>query len=247
MENKLSYDRILLKISGEFFQGKEKPLSFRSLESVTSQIKNVHATGVKLGVVVGGGNIIRGARESKETDLPPEELDGLGMEATILNGGALSLHLKKFGVPNTVISAIPVLSSIGEHYDKHRVEYLLSLNHVLIFVGGTGNPYFTTDTASVLRAIQMGADVLLKATNVSGVYDKDPKACENAHLYRRLTYKEALDKGLGIMDSTAFSMAWTNNLLIVVFDATVPGNIERVVRGEEVGTIIEGGTTWIKS
>ncbi len=241
MANKLKLNRVLLKISGEFFQGKDKPLSFEYLESITEEIKRVCEMGVKVGIIVGGGNIIRGAKDSRKSHLPQEQLDELGMEATLINGGVLSTLLKEKGVPSTIFSAIPISPSIGEPYNRIRVEYLLSRNHVLIFVGGTGNPYFTTDTASVLRALQLSADVLLKATKVDGVYDKDPLTSKDAHLFREITYKKAINKGLEIMDLTAFSMAWAHALPIIVFNATIPGNIERVIKGEEIGTIIEGG------
>jgi len=241
LENKRQFKRILLKISGEFFQNKGKNLYSESLEHIISEIKTVYGMGVVVGVVVGGANIIRGAKDSKIRGLPQDELDELGMQATLINGSILSTCLKEKGIPNSVLSAIPVSSSIGELYNKVRMENLLSQNHMLIFVGGTGNPYFTTDTASVLRALQMNADVLLKATKVDGVFDKDPLTFKDAHLYKEITYKEVIDKGLEIMDLTAFSMAWHHNLLIIVFNATVSGNIEKVVKGEEIGTIIEGG------
>lgn len=242
MENKLKYKRVLIKLSGEFFQSKGEQLYSKSLEHIINEIKFVYEIGVLLGLVVGGGNIIRGAKDSKTQDLPQEELDELGMQATIINGSILSTHLKEKGILNSVLSAIPISPSLGEPYNKIRMEDLLLQKNVLIFVGGTGNPYFTTDTASVLRALQMDADVLLKATKVDGVYDRDPLINKDAHLYDKISFREAIDKGLGIMDLTAFSMAWYNNLPIIVFNATVSGNIEKVVKGEKVGTIIEGGT-----
>ncbi|MCK4420441.1 UMP kinase [candidate division WOR-3 bacterium] len=240
-ESKSVYDRILLKISGEFFQGKDRPLSFESIDRIASQIKNIYEMGVQVGIVVGGGNIIRGATEAREVNLPSEELDELGMQATIINGGALASSLKNKGVPNAILSAISLSPSIGESYNSKRVEELFSKEFVLIFVGGTGNPLFTTDTASVLRAIQIKADVLLKATRVEGVYDKDPEKYEDACLYQELSFKEALEKELKIMDLSAFSMALTHNLPIVVFNASLPGNIERAAGGEKIGTTIEGG------
>lgn len=242
LENKQKIKKILLKISGEFFKEMDKPFSFGSSESIASEIKKVHEMGVKIGVVVGGGNIIRGAKDSKEVHLPQDVLDELGMQATLINGGVLATQLEEKGVLSTVLSAIPISLSIGEPYNRNRIEHLLSMNHVLIFVGGTGNPYFTTDTASVLRALQMGVNVLLKATKVDGVYDKDPLTSKDACLFGEITYKDAIDKGLKIMDLTAFSMAWEHNLPIIVFNATVPGNIEKVVRGEKIGTLVVGGT-----
>jgi uridylate kinase len=242
LENKLKYKRILLKLSGEFFRYKEEEIHKISLKHIINEIKTIYEMGVTLGIVVGGGNIIRGAKDSKTHGLPQEELDELGMQATVINGSILSNYLREEGIHNSVISAIPISPSLGEPYNKIRMKELLSQNNVMIFVGGTGNPYFTTDTASVLRALQMNADILLKATKVDGVYDKDPLTNKDAYLYDRISFKEAIDKGLEIMDLTAFSMAWHNNLPIIVFNATISGNIKKSVKGEKIGTILEGGT-----
>ena len=242
MENRLEYKRILLKLSGDFFQYKEEELHIEPIKRIVNEIKTIYEMGVKLGIVVGGGNIIRGAKDSKTHGLPQEELDELGMQATVINGCILSNYLREEGVHNSVISAIPISPSLGEPYNKIRMKELLSEHNVLIFVGGTGNPYFTTDTASVLRALQMSADILLKATKVDGVYDKDPLINKDAQLYDKISFKDAIDKGLEIMDLTAFSIAWHNNLPIIVFNATISGNIKKSVKGEKIGTIIEGGT-----
>lgn len=241
MENKSPYNTVLLKISGDFFKGEGKTLSFESVNSIITQIAEVNKMGVRMGVVVGGGNIMRGARESERLGIASDELDHLGMIATVINGGMLSSGLRSQGVKNTVISALPVQESVGIPYSRHRVLELLSDNEVLIFVGGTGNPYFTTDTASVLRGLQIDADILLKGTDVEGVYDKDPRGESSAKLYRNLTYSEAMEKELKIMDITAFSMASFYRLPILVFNAMVSGNIKSAVMGEKIGTVIRGG------
>ncbi|MEA1912439.1 MAG: UMP kinase [candidate division WOR-3 bacterium] len=242
MENNLSYNKILLKISGDFFRKEDEFLSFEGVRFIASQVKAIHKMGVKIGIVVGGGNILRGSKSSQKYGLPADELDELGMQATLLNSGLLSSTLKNLRVPNVVLSAIPVSPSIGEPYNRFKTEEFLSRGNVLIFGGGTGNPYFTTDTASVLRALQIHADILLKATNVDGVYDKDPNKFKDAKLYKRLTYREALKKDLRIMDLTAFSLARDHKLSIIVFNAKNPRNIEKAVLGKDIGTIIEGGS-----
>lgn len=241
-ESNLKFRRILLKLSGEFFCGKEEPISFIKVQEIARELDTVVKLGVDIGVVVGGGNIIRGEKQAEIENLPSDELDELGMQATVLNGIALSAELNRLGIDNNIISSIPINPSTGEIYSRRRVKDLLDNNVVIIFVGGTGNPYFTTDTTSILRGLQMGAEIVLKGTRVDGVYDRDPLGNEDAEMYHEISYSDAIDKKLGIMDITAFTMAWKANLPVIVFNATIPGNIEKVIRGEDIGTIIKGGT-----
>ena len=241
MESSPKYKRVLIKLSGEFLKSKEDTISFEKLDSITSDIKEIQKKGVKIGLVVGGGNILRGFEGSKKYKISSAELDELGMTATIINGGTISLALKKKKIPNSVLSAIPISSSIGIKYSRDKAINSLKNNQVVIFVGGTGNPFFTTDTAAVLRALQINADVLLKVTNVDGVYDKDPNKFREAKLYKRLNYRNALTKGLKIMDLTAFSLAMEHNLPLVVFNGKVKNNLKKVIMGKNIGTIIKGG------
>lgn len=241
MENSLKYKRILIKLSGEFLRDKVETLSFKKINFIASEIKYIYDLGIEVGLVIGGGNILRGLEGSKKSKIPSGELDELGMIATLINGGILSLTLNQLNVPNDVLSAIPIPPSVGNIYNRIKARNLLSQNHVLIFAGGTGNPFFTTDTAAVLRALQIEADVLLKATNVKGIYDKDPNKFSDAKFYKKLTYKKALNQDLKIMDLTAFSLAMNHNLPVIVFNAGVPNNLKNAVLGKEIGSIIKGG------
>jgi len=239
--NTLKYKRILIKLSGEFLKVKEEAISFEKLNLIATDIKYLHQRGIEIGVVVGGGNILRGLEGSKKHQISSAELDELGMIATMINGGALSLALKKLKIPNSVLSALPISHSVGDEFSIHRAIKLLTQRHVLIFVGGTSNPFFTTDTAAVLRALQIKAEVLLKSTNVRGIYDKDPNKFPDARFYKKITYKKALNQGLKIMDLTAFSLAMNHNLPIIVFNGEVKSNLRKVLLGKNIGTIIKGG------
>lgn len=241
MESKPKYKRILIKLSGEFLKVKEEVISFEKLNLIASDIKYLYDRGVEIGIVVGGGNILRGLEGSKKHKISSAELDELGMIATTINGGALSLALKKLKVPNTVLSAIPISPSVGENFSRPKAIEILTKKHVVIFVGGTSNPFFTTDTAAVLRALQINADVLLKSTNVKGIYDKDPNEFPDAKFYKEITYKKTLNQGLKIMDLTAFSLAMAHNLPIIVFNGEVKDNLKKVLMGKNIGTIIKGG------
>jgi len=241
LESNPKYKRVLIKLSGEFLKDKENTISFEKLDSFTSDIKEIQKNGVKIGLVVGGGNILRGLEGSKKYKISSAELDELGMAATTINGGAISLTLKKKKISSTVLSAIPISSSVGSKYSRDKAIDLLEKNHIVIFVGGTGNPFFTTDTAAVLRALQINADILLKATNVDGIYDKDPNKFSDAKLYKKLNYKDALSQNLKIMDLTAFSLAMEHNLPLVVFNGEVKNNLRKVIMGNNIGTIIKGG------
>ena len=240
-KSKPRYKRILIKLSGEFLKSKEETISFEKLNLIASDIKYLHKRGVEIGIVVGGGNILRGLAGSKKHKIPAAELDELGMIATSINGGALALALKKLKIPNSVLSAIPISPSVGIKFSSIEAIKLLTQKHVLIFVGGTSNPFFTTDTAAVLRALQINANVLLKSTNVKGIYEKDPNKFSDAKFYKEVTYKKALNKGLKIMDLTAFSLAMDKNLPIIVFNGEVKNNLKKVIMGKNIGTIIKGG------
>lgn len=231
------YKRILVKLSGESLMGNK---NFGMDSSVISQyaqeIKAVVDAGVQVAIVIGGGNIYRGMNEA-ETGIERAHGDYMGMLATVINGMALQAGLEKIEVYTRLQSAIK-MEQVAEPYIRRRAIRHLQKGRVVIFGAGTGNPYFTTDTAGSLRAIEIGADVILKGTRVDGVYTADPEKDPSATKYTRVTYKECLDKNLRIMDMTAFALCMENNLPIIVFDMNRPGNLTKVVMGEEVGTII---------
>lgn len=241
MENKSDYSRILLKISGDFLRGNTNSISLENVGKIVAEIGKINTEEVSVSLVVGGGNILRGGIAADRFDLPSDKLDEIGMQATLINSGIISTVMSANGIENKILSAIPVSPSLGEEYSRDKALNLLSIGKVIIFAGGTGNPFFTTDTAAVMRALQIQADVLLKATKVDGIYDKDPEKFSDAKLYRKLTYNEAIRENLKIMDLTAFSLAKQNNLSIIVFNAGKIDNIKKVVSGEKIGTLIEGG------
>jgi uridylate kinase len=232
------YRRILLKLSGEALQG---PLQYgidpATLDTIAAEVKEVHALGCDLGVVIGGGNIHRGVAASAR-GMERATADYMGMLATVFNSLALQDALERLGVETRVQSAIE-MQALVEPYIRRRATRHLEKRRIVIFAGGTGNPFFTTDTAAALRAMEIGAEVLLKATKVDGVYDKDPKQHADAVRYERLTYHEVLARDLAVMDATAISLCLDNRLPIVVFNLTRAGNIKRVVAGEPVGTLVE--------
>jgi len=230
------YKRIVLKLSGEALQGK---LGFGIdpgvLSSLASQIKEIREIGVQVTVVVGGGNIFRGLKSSASTGVDRATGDYMGMLATVINGIALQDALERVGVPTRVQSAIEV-AKICEPYIRRKAMRHLEKGRVVVFVGGIGNPYFTTDTTAALRAAEIGAQVVLKATNVDGVYSADPDEDPKAKKYSSVSYMEVLKKGLKVMDATAVSLCMDNRLPIIVFNLNKPGNILRAVCGENVGT-----------
>ncbi len=235
---KSSYKRILLKISGEGLLGtQEHGIDAEMCASVATQVKEVHDMGLDIALVVGGGNIFRGHVESKKFGLERSVADYMGMLATILNGLALQNALEQIGVPTRVLSAIQV-AAVAEPYIRRRAMRHLEKRRVVIFVAGTGNPYFTTDTAAALRAKEINADVILKATKVDGVYTADPVKDKTAKKFKQIKFIDALKKNLKVMDATALSLCMDNNLPIIVFNLFQPGNIKRVVLGEEIGTLI---------
>jgi len=233
------FKRILLKLSGEILAGPAGyGLDEDVLHGIAAEIAGVHRSGVQVGVVLGGGNIFRGlAAASRGMDRVAA--DSMGMLATVINSLALQHALEKQGVFTRVQSAID-MHKVAEPFIRRRAIRHLEKGRVVIFAAGTGNPYFTTDTAAALRAIEVGADVVLKGTRVDGVYDKDPERHGDASRYESITYLDVLNQGLKVMDSTAVSLCMDNKLPIVVFDVGRPGNLARVVDGEPVGTLVGG-------
>lgn len=235
---KVKYKRLLLKISGEALKGsREYGIDPDFTSSVAQEIAEIAAMGVEIAVVVGGGNIFRGMAGA-DNGITRATGDYMGMLATIMNGMALQDSLEKKGVPTRVQSALPI-RAVAEPFIRGRAIRHLEKSRVVIFVGGTGNPYFTTDTTAVLRGSEIGAEVILKATKVDGVYDKDPMKEKDATRFSELTYSDVLARKLRVMDMTAISLAMENKLPIVVFDMIKKGNIKRVVTGEDVGTTIK--------
>ena len=238
MRKKIAYKRVVLKLSGESLQGKHfhgiDPLV---LSSLANQIKKVRKIGVDIALVVGGGNIFRGQAGNKNFGMERAIGDYMGMLATVINGLALQETLEKIKVPTRVMTAIE-MHQIAEPYIRRRAIRHLERGRVVIFVAGTGNPYFTTDTTAALRAMEIGADVILKATKVDGIYSADPVKVKNAKRYDKLKYIEVLKRRLKIMDATAISLCMDNNLPIIVFNLRKEGNIERIILGEKLGTTV---------
>lgn len=237
MSESLKYKRILLKLSGEALMGEDSyGINTTVLEFVASEIKEVVEAGVELGVVIGAGNIFRGvAGASKGMDRTTA--DNMGMLATVMNSLAMQDALERLGVITRVMSAIP-MQSVSEPYIRRRATRHLEKGRVVIFAAGTGNPYFTTDSAGVLRALEIDADVVIKATKVDGVYDKDPMIHESAEKFDTLTYEDVLTKGLRVMDAAGIALAKEDSLPVMVLNMGVAGNIARAAAGENVGTII---------
>src|SRR3954469_14735880 len=237
------FKRILLKLSGEALMGENKyGISPRVLQQIAREIHEVVELGVEIGVVIGGGNIFRGISASTE-GMDRASADYMGMLATVINGLALQDSLEKLGVFTRVLSAID-MQQLAEPYIRRRAVRHLEKNRVVIFAAGTGNPYFTTDTAASLRAMEINAEIILKATKVDGVYNADPKKNPEARRYKSLTYMDVLKQNLNVMDSTAISLCMDNKLPIVVFDLTTQGNIRRAVMGAgEIGTVVGAGET----
>jgi uridylate kinase len=231
------YKRILLKLSGEALMGDAGVgIDPATLENIASEIKEVRALGVEIAVVIGGGNIFRGLAASSR-GMDRANADYMGMLATVMNSLALQDALERGDLPTRVLSAIS-MQELCEPYIRRRAMRHLEKGRVVIFAAGTGNPYFTTDTAAALRAMEIHAEVMLKATKVDGVYDKDPKKHPDAQRFTRLTYLDVLQRNLQVMDSTATSLCRDNQMDIVVFDLGVRGNIRRVVNGEPIGTLV---------
>ncbi len=231
------YRRVMLKLSGEALLGpREHGISPETCHGIAKELKEVKELGVELAIVIGGGNIFRGIAGTKH-GLDRATGDYMGMLATVINALALQDALEKNGVPTRVQSAIE-MRSVAEPFIRRRAVRHLEKGRVVIFAAGTGNPYFSTDTTAALRANEIGADVVLKATKVDGVYTADPKKDSKAKRYERLSFMDALSNRLEVMDSTAFSMCLDNRMPIVVFDLFKRGNIKRVILGEPIGTLV---------
>ncbi len=228
--------RVLLKISGESFAGEGSfGIHPGELHAIAAEIASAAQDGIELAVVVGGGNIIRGARLAADGTFDQSTADYMGMLGTVINGLALKEALKSLGVESRVLSAIHV-PSVAEPFIRARALRHFEKGRVIILVAGTGNPFFTTDTCASLRAIELGAHVLLKGTKVDGIYSADPRRDPTAKRFDRLTYNEAIEQKLGVMDLTAMTMCMEHNLPVVVFDYRTAGNIRRVIAGEPIGT-----------
>lgn len=229
--------RILLKLSGEFLMG---DLGFgidvKTVDRIASEVKSVHDSGVEVCIVIGGGNILRGATVA-EMGMQRSVADGMGMLATVMNCIALQNSLERLDVSVRVLSAI-AMPNICELYVSRRALKHLDKGRVVIFAAGSGNPYFTTDTAAVLRALEMNCDLLLKATKVNGVYAQDPEKFPDTEFYKKISYKDVLDKELKVMDQTAIALARDNNMPVVVFSLKEKGNLEKVLAGEGIFSMI---------
>ena len=232
------YKRILLKLSGEALAGTQgQGINTAVIKQIAEDVKLAHATGVEIGLVIGGGNIFRGVAASAE-GMDRASSDYMGMLATCINALALQDALEKAGVPTRVQSAIE-MAEIAEPYIRRRAIRHLEKGRIVIFAAGTGNPYFTTDTAASLRAMEINAEVLMKATKVDGIYDKDPTKHTDAKKYDQISYIDVLKQGLQVMDSTAISLCMDNKLPIMTFALAKAGNILKAVTGEKIGTIVK--------
>ncbi|MEO5989084.1 MAG: UMP kinase [Candidatus Eisenbacteria bacterium] len=229
------YQRILLKLSGELLAGEAGyGVSDEILHRIAEEVREVHAMGVQIGIVLGGGNIFRGIAGSTR-GMDRVGADQMGMLATVINSLALQHALEKCGLFTRVLSAIK-MDQVAEPYIRRRAVRHLEKGRVVVFAAGTGNPYFTTDTAAVLRAVEIGADVIMKGTKVDGVYSRDPMKDPKAEFYPSIGYMDVLNRGLEVMDSTAISLSMDNRLPLIVFNVGTPGNLKRIMMGEAVGT-----------
>jgi uridylate kinase len=234
------YKRVLLKLSGEALIGTERtgdPFNPKIIEQYANEIKEVVALGVQVAIVIGGGNIYRGMNEA-DSGIERAHGDYMGMLATVINAMAIQAMLEKIGVYTRLQSAIN-MEQVAEPYIRRKALRHLEKGRVVIFGAGTGNPYFTTDTAGSLRAIEMKADVILKGTRVDGVYDADPEKNPNAKKYETISFQECISNNLKVMDMTAFTLCMENKLPIIVFDMNQPGNLMKLVKGESVGTLVK--------
>ncbi len=233
----MKYKRILLKLSGEALAGKDgQGLDYKVLEQYSQEIKQVSQQGVEVAIVIGGGNIMRGS-DAEEIGIDRVQGDYMGMLATLINGMAIQSSLEKIGVYTRLLSGIRV-EQVCEPFIKRRAVRHLEKGRVVIFAAGTGNPYFTTDSAASLRAIEIEADVVLKGTKVDGVYNTDPVKDPEAIKFKKLSFTEAFEKGLKVMDLTAFALCQENDVPIIVFEMNEKGNLFKIVKGEEIGTLV---------
>ncbi|MER2998614.1 UMP kinase [Pontibacter populi] len=233
----MKYKRILLKLSGEALMGEQQyGIDSNRLMQYAQEIKEVSALGVEVAVVIGGGNIFRGV-QAEQVGLDRVQGDYMGMLATVINSMALQSALEKLGVYTRLLSGINI-QQVCEPYIRRRAVRHLEKGRVVIFGAGTGNPYFTTDSAASLRAIEIEADVVLKGTRVDGIYSADPEKDPDAIFYSDISFKDVFEKGLNVMDMTAFTLCKENDLSIIVFDMNTPGNLKRIVQGDKVGTLV---------
>ena len=231
----MKYNRILLKLSGEALLGKNSyGIDNDRLVEYAEEIKQIHKEGVEIAIVIGGGNIFRGLTGSKD-GIDRVQADYMGMLATVINGLALQNALESIEIPTRLQSAIK-MESIAEPFIKRKATRHLEKGRVVIFASGTGNPYFTTDSAAVLRAIEINAEVILKGTRVDGIYNEDPEVNKEAIKFDNISFEETIKKGLKIMDTTAFTLSKENELPIIVFDMNTKGNLTKVIKGEKIGT-----------
>ena len=231
----MKYNRILLKLSGEALLGKNSyGIDNDRLIVYADEIREIHKQGVEIAIVIGGGNIFRGLSGSKD-GIDRVQADYMGMLATVINGLALQNALESIDIPTRLQSAIK-MESIAEPFIKRKATRHLEKGRVVIFASGTGNPYFTTDSAAVLRAIEINADVILKGTRVDGIYSEDPEKNEEAIKFDDISFEETIRKGLKIMDTTAFTLSKENKLPIIVFDINTKGNLTKIIMGEKIGT-----------
>ena len=231
------YRRIVLKLSGESFQGSQGfGIDAETVHAIAREVKEVSDLGIEMAIIVGGGNIFRGTRQ-KSLSIDRATGDYMGMLATVINGLALQDALEKQGVVTRLLSAID-MAQVAEPFIRRRAMRHLEKGRVVIFAAGTGNPYFSTDTAAALRAMEIKAHVILKATRVDGIYDADPEKVPGAKLFERVTYLDVIQKGLAVMDSTAISLCMDNRMPILIFNMNRPGNIRRAVMGEKVGSTV---------
>jgi len=234
----MAYKRILLKLSGEALMGdRQYGIDPTRLADYANEIQKIVEKGIEVAIVIGGGNIFRGV-SGASNGMDRVQGDYMGMLATVINGLALQSALEDAGLQTRLLTAIK-MEQIAEPFIKRRAVRHLEKGRVVIFGGGTGNPYFTTDTAAVLRAIEIDADVILKGTRVDGIYTSDPEKNKDASKFDSITYKDVMNKGLKVMDMTAFALSQENNLPIVVFDMNTKGNLEKVISGENIGTIVD--------
>jgi len=233
----MKYSRILLKLSGESLQGTDGyGINYDAVHHYAMEIKSAVECNVQVGIVIGGGNIFRGVKGANKGFLRTQG-DYMGMLATLINAMALQAVLEEYYIPVKLLSALPLEGVCEKTYFKNAIQYLAE-GYVVIFAGGTGNPFFTTDSAAALRAAEIGAELLIKGTRVDGVYTTDPEKYPEAVKYNTLSYQQALEEKLAIMDQTAFTIAQENNIPIYVYNANIESNLEKVLAGEEIGTLI---------
>jgi len=237
MRDIIRYKRILLKLSGEAFKEDSDPIGYQSLVNIAEEVQSIYRLGVEIAIVVGGGNVIRGITSSS-LSIDRATADYMGMLSTIINALALQSRLESMGIPTRVQTSIE-MRQVAEPYIRRRAIRHLEKGRVVIFGGGTGNPFFSTDTAAALRAAEINAEVMIKGTRVDGIYDSDPVKNPNATKYIEIKYMDILSKELKVMDATAVSLCMENKIPIIVFNISEQGNLKRLVCGEEIGTLVK--------